>query len=80
MAKTYKVGISWDYTPDDNNYLDWEDEYEIQEEDKDEDFVARSEEELINFLKNEMTEAIYNGLKYNDIWNMIDVEVVDDGR
>ncbi len=80
MAKTYKVGISWDYTPDKNNYLDWEDEYGIQEEDKDEDFVARSEEELINFLKNEMTEAIYNGLKYNDIWNMIDVEVVDDGR
>jgi hypothetical protein len=80
MAKTYKVGISWDYTPDKNNYLDWEDEYGIQEEDKDEDFVARSEEELIDFLKNEMTEAIYNGLKYNDIWNMIDVEVVDDGR
>ncbi len=80
MAKTYKVGISWDYTPDKNNYLDWEDEYGIQEEDKDEDFVARSEEELINFLKNEMTEAIYNGLKYNDIWNLIDVEVVDDGR
>ena len=35
MAKTYRVGIVWEYTPDENNYLHWEDEYEIEDEDKD---------------------------------------------
>lgn len=77
MPKTYRVGITWNYTPDKNNFLDWEDEYEIEDDEKDEDFVARSEEELITFLKNEMSEAIYNGLKYDELYEMIDVEVID---
>jgi len=77
MPKTYRVGISWDYTPDENNFLDWEDEYEIEDDEKDEDFQPRTEEEFITFLKNEMSEAIYNGLKYDDLWNMIEVEIID---
>jgi hypothetical protein len=78
MAKTYRVGIVWEYTPDENNYLHWEDEYEIEDEDKDEDFVPRPEGQLITLLQNELGEAITNGLNRDELWNMISVEVVEE--
>jgi len=78
MAKTYRVGIVWEYTPDENNYLHWEDEYEIEDEDKDEDFVPRPEGQLITLLKNELGEAITNGLNRDELWNMITIEVVEE--
>jgi hypothetical protein len=76
MAKTYRVGIVWEYTPDENNYLHWEDEYMIEDEDKDEDFVPRPEGQLITLLQNELGEAITNGLNRDELWSMISVEVV----
>jgi hypothetical protein len=78
MGKTYRVGIVWEYTPDENNYLHWEDEYEIEDEDKDEDFVPRPEGQLITLLRNELGEAITNGLNRDELWNMISVEVVEE--
>jgi hypothetical protein len=76
MAKTYRVGIVWEYTPDENNYLHWEDEYMIEDKDKDEDFVPRPEGQLITLLQNELGEAITNGLNRDELWSMISVEVV----
>jgi hypothetical protein len=78
MAKTYRVGIVWEYTPDENNYLHWEDEYKIEDEDKDEDFVPRPEGQLITLLQNELGEAITNGLNRDELWSMIRVEVVEE--
>ena len=70
MSKSYRASITLTLEPDENGLLDWQDE----------DEEGRTEEELIQFAREELAEIIFNGVKYNDIWNMIDVEVVDNVR
>ncbi|CAB4137454.1 hypothetical protein UFOVP325_40 [uncultured Caudovirales phage] len=78
MGKTYRVGIVAEYTPDENNYLHWEDEYEIEDEDKDEDFVPRPETQLITLLRNELWEIIHNGINRDELYSMITIEVIEE--
>ena len=78
MSKTYRVGITFDYQPDENNYLDWEDEYMIEDEDKDEDFEPRPENQLITFLRNELWEIITNANKHDRLYEMISVKIVEE--
>lgn len=66
MSKIIRTKIVYDVYPDENGLLDWEDE----------DSTPRTEEELIQFAREEMYELIMNGCKHDDIWNMIDVEIV----
>jgi hypothetical protein len=69
MPKTYKIGIVVEYTPDENNRLEWEDETD----------TPRNEDELIHFLKNEVEEIIWDATKRNELWHSIDlIEVVND--
>jgi hypothetical protein len=69
MSKTYKIGIVVEYTPDENNRLEWEDETD----------TPRNEDELIHFLKNEVEEIIWDATKRNELWNSIDlIGVVND--
>jgi hypothetical protein len=37
-----------------------------------------TEEELITFAKSELSEAIYNGLKYDEVLDMIEVEIIEE--
>ena len=67
MAKVYRAKIVYDIYPDENGLLEWQDE----------DEQGRTVDELIQYAREEMFELITNGVKYNDIWNMIDVEVID---
>ena len=68
MAKTYRAKIVYDIYPDENGLMEWEDE----------ESGSRTEADLIEYARDEMFELIMNGAKYNDIWNMIDVEVIND--
>lgn len=69
MSKTYKIGIVFEYTPDENNRLEWEDETD----------TPRNEDELIHFLKNEVEEIIWDATKRNELWHSIDlIGVVND--
>lgn len=69
MSKTYKIGIVVEYTPDENNRLEWEDEND----------TPRNEDELIHFLKNEVEEIIWDATKRNELWHSIDlIGVVND--
>ena len=69
MSKTYKIGIVVEYTPDENNMLEWEDETD----------TPRNEDELIHKLKNEVEEIIWDATKRNEVWHLIDlIEVVND--
>lgn len=69
MPKTYKIGIVVEYTPDENNRLEWEDETD----------TPRNEDELIHFLKNEVEEIIWDATKRNELWHNIDlIGVVND--
>jgi hypothetical protein len=53
--------------------MDWEDEYDTEEPENN-----RTEEELLDFVRSELVEALFNGLKYNEIEQMITVEVVEE--
>jgi DNA-directed RNA polymerase specialized sigma24 family protein len=59
-----------DIYPDENGLLEWEDE----------DHTPRTEEDLLDFARSELLECLFNGLKYNEIADMITVEVVEDDR
>jgi hypothetical protein len=64
--KFFRATITFDIYPDENGTFDWEDE----------DATPRTEDQLIDFARSELAEAIYNGLKYDELYNMIDVEIV----
>jgi hypothetical protein len=61
--------------PDQNGLMDWEDGYDTEEPENN-----RTEEELLHFVRNELVEAVFNGIKYNDINDMITLEVVENDR
>ena len=68
MSKFYRASITFDIYPDENGTMEWEDE----------DAEGRTEEELLDFVRSELLECLYNGLKYNEVSEMIDVEVVEE--
>lgn len=59
--------------PDENGLMDWEDGYDTENPEE-----TRSEQELLDFAKSELLECLFNGLKYNDLADMITVEVVEE--
>jgi DNA-directed RNA polymerase specialized sigma24 family protein len=59
-----------DIYPDENGLMEWEDE----------DHTPRTEEDLLDLARSELLECLFNGLKYNEIADMITVEVVEDDR
>lgn len=79
MSKTYRAQIIWDFQIDEDGYTENEREflesYELEDGEKPE---PRTEEDIINYVRNELVDALYNSVKYNDLYNMIDVVVVND--
>ena len=67
MPKIYRAQITFDIYPEENELLNM-----LQDDGRE-----MTEEELIKFAREELCEAIYNGLKYNEIYDLIDVEVLD---
>jgi hypothetical protein len=59
-----------DIYPDENGLMEWEDE----------DHTPRTEQELLDFARSELLECLFNGLKYDDISDMVVMEVVEDDR
>lgn len=79
MSKIYRAQIIWDFEMDDDGYT--EDEREFQESwvlEDGETLEPRSEEQIINYVRSELVEALYNSVKYNDLYNMVDVVVVNE--
>lgn len=73
MSKIYKASITMEIYPDENGLMDWEDGYDTENPEE-----TRSEQELLDFAKSELLECLFNGLKYNDLADMITVEVVEE--
>jgi len=69
MAKFYRASITFDIYPSDNGLLEWQDE---------DDDKPLTEEELSNYARSELLEALYNGLKYDEIEDMIEVEAIEE--
>jgi hypothetical protein len=71
MAKFYRASITFDIYPSENGLLEWQDE---------EDDKPLTEEELSNYARSELLEALYNGLKYDEIEDMIEVEAIEEDK
>lgn len=78
MPKVYRAQIIWDFEVDDDGYTESEREYLEYDLEEDQELEPRTEEQIINYVRSELVEALYNGVKYNDLYQMIDVVLVDE--
>lgn len=78
MSKIYRAQIIWDFEVDDDGYTESEREYLDYELEEGEVPEPRTEEQVINYVRSELVEALYNGVKYNDLYNMVDVVEVNE--
>ena len=78
MPKIYRAQIIWDFEVDDDGYTENEREHFEDWADEDEVLEPRSQEQIINYVRSELVEALYSSVKYNDLYNMVDVVVVDE--
>jgi len=67
---TYMVDVNKD-----NVFLGQVEDFDGEQDDY-EDFKM-TDEELIGAVARDLEEMIYNAVKYNDVYNMIDVEILD---
>lgn len=75
---TYRAQIIWDFDFDEDGYLEGEREYAEFDLDEGETIEPRTEEEMRNIAHHELLDALYNSVKYNDLYNMIDVVELED--
>ena len=70
MTKAYRAAISMTFEPDENGYLDWEDEYGLTPEEMEEEHFTkpRTIEEMKEFFANELYEYILNNLEFDAIY------------
>lgn len=78
MSKTYRAQIIWDFEVDDDGYTEDEREYLEYDLEEDQELEPRTEEQIINSVRNELVEALYNSVKYNDLYQMVDVVLVNE--
>lgn len=78
MPKVYRAQIIWDFEVDDDGYTESEREYLEYDLEEDQELEPRTEEQIINSVRNELVEALYSGVKYNDLYQMVDVVLVDE--
>lgn len=78
MPKVYRAQIIWDFEFNDDGYTESELEYLEYDLEEDEVLEPRTEEQIINYARSELVEALYNGVKYNDLYQMVDVVLVDE--
>lgn len=65
MSKIYRATITLTIEPDEQGYLHWQDSEDSPIED------------LANYARNELAEIIHNAVKYDDLWNIIEVEELE---
>ena len=78
MPKTYRAQIIWDFEFEEDGYTESEREYLEDDLDEGETLTPRTEEEMKNFAHSELLDALYNSIKYNDLYQMIDVVEVNE--
>jgi hypothetical protein len=73
MSKKFTAQITMDFEFDEDGYTENEREYLEHDLDEDETLTPRTEDEMRLYAHNELLEILYNGVKYNDLYDMIDV-------
>lgn len=78
MSKTFRAQIVWDFEFEEDGYTESEREYLEENLEEGETLTPRTEEEMKNHAFNELLDALYNSIKYNDLYQMIDVVEVNE--
>jgi hypothetical protein len=73
MSKKFTAQITMDFEFDEDGYTENEREYVEFELEDGEVLKKRTEDEMRLYAHNELLEILYNSVKYNDLYNMIDV-------
>jgi hypothetical protein len=63
MSKIFRTTITLDISPDQNDWLDFEE---------------MTEDDLIEYAKGEMVDFIYECSKHNEVFEIIDVEIINE--
>jgi transposase len=68
--RTYRAFIEMEFEPDENGYLEWEDEYGLTPEEMLEEYDSkpRTEEEMKALFHNELWEYLTSNLDYHSIY------------
>lgn len=67
-----------DFEFDEDGYTESEREFLEYDLEEGEDLKKRTEDEMRLYAHNELLEILYNSVKYNDLYNMIDVVDAND--
>jgi len=78
MTRTFRAQITWDFEFEEDGYTESEREYLEEQLDEGETLEPRTEEQMINYAHSELLDALYNSIKYNDLYQMIDVVEVNE--
>jgi hypothetical protein len=73
MSKKFTAQITMDFEFDEDGYTENEREYLEFELEDGEVLNKRTEDEMRLYAHNELLEILYNSVKYNDLYDMIDV-------
>jgi hypothetical protein len=67
--RTYRAFVEMEFEPDENGYLEWEDEYGLTPEEMLEEYDSkpRTEEQIKRFFADELWDYILNNIKYHDV-------------
>ena len=73
MSKKFTAQITMDFEFDEDGYTENEREYLEYDLEDGEPLTPRTEDEMRLYAHNELLEILYNSVKYNDLYDMIDV-------
>jgi hypothetical protein len=78
MSKKFTAQIVMDFEFDEDGYTESEREFLEYDLEEGEGLKKRTEDEMRLYAHNELLEILYNSVKYNDLYNMIDVVDTND--
>ena len=73
MSKSFTAQITMDFEFDEDGYTENEREFLEHNLDEGETLTPRTEDEMRLYAHNELLDILYNSVKYNDLYKMIDV-------
>lgn len=71
----YRAQIIWDFDFDDKGITESEYEWRFDEDDE---ITPRTPEQMAEYAKDELHQALWDNVKYNDIYRMIDVVKIEE--
>lgn len=78
MSKKFTAQIVMEFEFDEDGYTESEREFLEWDKEEGETLTPRTEDQMRLYAHNELLEILYNSVKYNDLYDMIDVVDTND--